>query len=110
MSSISLTTADGNEQTQATTEHCNESSDSTQEMASFSSVVSSSIPILSGEILTENDHEDNLMQLIDDLIHNFLNRTNRRSPYRSLFRWTFDDASNLSYSVVIKIVEPSPMI
>jgi hypothetical protein len=110
MSSISLTAADGNEQKQATTERCDESSDATQAMASFSSVVSSTTPILSGEILTENDHEDNLMTLIDELIHNFLSRTNRRSHYRSLFRWTFDDGSNLSYSVVVKIVEPSPMI
>lgn len=74
------------------------------------SAMTISTPILPPQITTENEHEDRLMEVIDQLIHRFLNRTNRRSPYRSVFRWTFDDEPNLSYSVVVKIEAPSPLI
>jgi len=101
-------TNDRNEQAQATM-HRDESSASSEQMAG-SSVASTLTPTLPGQILTESDHEDNLTEQIDELIRNFLSRPNRRSPYRSFFNWTFDDEPNLSYSVVLKIVTPSPMI
>lgn len=70
-----------------------------------------STPILpSADVnLTENEHEDNLMELIDQLIYRFLKRTSRRSPYRTCCRWTCDYDQDLSYSVIIKIQEPSPL-
>ena len=60
-------------------------------------------------VLTESEQEDNLTEAIDALIHAFLSRPNARSPYRSNFRWTFDDEPNLSYSVVLAIETPSPL-
>ena len=108
MSSTSPNT-DQNEQAQEAIHRYEPSAASSQEMLG-SSVVSSSTPILPGQILTENDHEDNLMDLIDELIRSFLSRTNRRSPFRTLWKWTFDDEPNISYSVVVKIDAPSPMI
>jgi hypothetical protein len=112
MSSIpSTTTINRNEQAQATMNHYESCTVSSEQILVDSSVTSTSTPILKGQILTENDHEDNLMDLIDELIRNFFSRPNRRSPYRCLFRWTFDDnESNLSYSVVVKIEEPSQLI
>jgi len=112
MSSIpSTTTINRNEQTQATMHHYESCNVSSEEILVDSSVTSTSTPTLPGQILTENDHEDNLMERMDELIRNFLSRPNQRSPYRSLFRWTFDDnESNLSYSVVVKIEEPSQLI
>ncbi|CAF1385374.1 unnamed protein product [Adineta steineri] len=63
----------------------------------------SSTPMLQGQILTENDHEDNLMNHLDELIHSFLIRPTRRDPFRTRWRWTFNDEQNISYSVEIKI-------
>jgi hypothetical protein len=100
--------ADQNEQVPATIHH-SESSDAPQDIIG-SSVSSTATPMLADEVLTEDNHEDNLMELIDQVIRNFLSRNNRRSPYRSFFRWTFDDEPNLSYSVLVKIVAPSGML
>jgi hypothetical protein len=74
------------------------------------STMTISTPILPPQILTENEYEDNLMELIDQMIYRFLNRPNRRSPYRTIFRWTFDDEPHLSYSVIVKIEAPSSLI
>ena len=92
-----------------TTAHPFETAISCEEILD-SSVAFTLTPTLPGQVLTEYDYEDNLMELVDELIHKFLSRTNRPSPYRSLFTWTFDDGPNLSYSVVLKVEEPSPMI
>jgi hypothetical protein len=113
MSSIPSTTAtiNRNEQTQATMHRHESCTVSSEQILFDSSVTSTSTPNIPGQILTESDHEDELMELMDELIRKFLSRPNRRSPYRSLFRWTFDDnKSNLSYSVVVKIDEPSQLI
>jgi hypothetical protein len=68
--------------------------------------------ILSDQIsLTQDDHEDNLMELIDELIRNFLNRNNQRFPYHNCFRRaTFDNDQNINYKVIVKIDILSPMI
>jgi hypothetical protein len=114
MSSTSpSTTIDQNEQTQTIMHRSEFSLPPSEEIpdSSMSSSSSEATTTLPNQILTENDHEDNLMELIDELIRNFLSRPNRRSPYCSFFRWIFDDnASNLSYSVVVKIDEPSRLI
>ena len=69
-----------------------------------------SIGILPGQILTDNDCEDLLVETLDQVIRSFLHRINRPLPYRTVFRWTFDNNSNLSYSVIVKIARPSPFI
>jgi hypothetical protein len=96
-----------NEQAQAAIHRYEPSAASSQETLA-SSVLSQSTPTLPGQILTENDHEDNLMNQIDELIHRFLSRHNRRSPFRTFCNWTFDDEPNLSYSVVVRIQAPTP--
>lgn len=80
--------------------------------SSTSSPVATTPTLVPNRVETESQHEDDLIERMDELIRTFFSRPQRRSPYRSLFRWTFDDAndSNLSYSVVVKIEEPSPWI
>jgi hypothetical protein len=63
-----------------------------------------------GQVLTEADYEDNLVNRMDELICNFLNRPNPQYPYHGLFRWTFDDERNLNYSVLVMINQPSDLI
>jgi hypothetical protein len=113
MSSIPLPT-DPNKLTQSLKEHDTRTFIVSSEQTAVNSPSSlRAAPTLSAnQFLTENDHEDNLMDQMDELIRHFLRRPNRRSPYCSLFRWTFDDTdeSKLSYSVVVKIEEPSRLI
>ncbi|CAF3167240.1 unnamed protein product, partial [Rotaria sp. Silwood2] len=78
--------------------------------SSTSSNVSTPISILPGQILTQSDHEDNLIEGMDELVRNFLSRINQSSPYHTIFRWTTDDQHSLHYNVVIVINEPSHII
>jgi hypothetical protein len=98
---------DRSEQAEVAMHRYEPSTASTQEILA-SSAVSSATPTLPGQILTENDHEDDLMDLIDELIRNFLSRPTRRSPFRTSYKWTFDDEANLSYSVTVGIQSPTP--
>ena len=106
MSSMSSAT-DQNDQTPAT--GVNVSAPSSQEIRRPSSV-STPIPVLPGQILTEEDQEDILIQQINELIRSFLRLPNRRYPYRGLFRWTFDDDPNGDFSVVMLINEPADLV
>ncbi|CAF3168754.1 unnamed protein product [Rotaria sp. Silwood2] len=78
--------------------------------SSASSNISTPIPVLPGQVLTQSDHEDNLIEGMDELVRNFLSRINQPSPYHTVFRWTTDDQHSLHYSVVIVINEPSHII
>jgi len=101
MSSSSLPSP--TEQQRATTP-TNESS--IQQLIERSVISSPTVPVLPGQILTQRDHEDNLLDGIDQVIGNFLNRFNGQHPYQTVFRWTLNNASNLTYSIVLAINGP----
>ncbi|CAF3069354.1 unnamed protein product [Rotaria sp. Silwood2] len=75
-----------------------------------SSTTSTPAIVLPGQILTQADHEDNLIEAMDGLIKDFLTRSNQPSPYHTVFRWICDDERYLHYSVVVAINEPSHLI
>ncbi len=64
---------------------------------------SQTAPVLAGQILTQNDHENNLIVDIDDIICDFLSRFNGQHTYETLLRWTRNDIPNIEYNVVINI-------
>ena len=74
------------------------------------SAAATPIPVLPGQILTEEDQEDILIQQINELIRSFLRLPNRRYPYHGLFRWTLDDDPNADFSVVMLINEPADLV
>jgi len=106
MSSTSSTT-DQNDQ--ATAIRVNVQSPSSQETRHLSEV-SSTTPVLPGEILTQEEHEDILVQQINELIRGFLRLPNRRNPYRGLFQWTLEGDATADYSVVMLISEPADLV
>ena len=108
MASSSCSTIQQNEQQLATTP-TNASSVSFQQLINNSVLCSPTPPILPGQRLTQSDHEDNLVDDLDDLIRNFLHRFNGQQPYRRMFRWTIDDEPNLNYSVVLTISRPEDL-
>ncbi len=69
-----------------------------------------SIPILPGQILTIRDHEESLVERMDELIQNFLSRINARNPYHGLLQWSFDDERHVTYNVVVLINQPVDFI
>ena len=85
------------------------SAPSSQEIRRLSAVATP-IPVLPGQILTEEDQEDILIQQINELIRSFLRLPNRRYPYHGLFRWTLDDDPNADFSVVMLINEPADLV
>ena len=106
MSSTSSAT-DPNDQATAT--GANVSPSSSQDIRHLSAI-STPIPILPGQILTEEEQEDILIQQINELIRTFLHLPDRRYPYRGLFRWTLDGDPNADYSVIMLISEPADLI
>jgi hypothetical protein len=64
---------------------------------------SQTAPVLAGQILTQNDHENYLIVDIDDIICNFLSRFNGQQTYETVLRWTRNDIPNLKYHVVVHI-------
>jgi hypothetical protein len=76
----------------------------------YLSAVSSPIPVLPGQILTEEEHEDIMIQQINELIREFLRLPIRRNPYRGLFQWTLEGDATADYSVVMLINEPADLI
>jgi hypothetical protein len=100
----SLSTTEQNEQQISTTPTTNEPSVSSQQLIDHSITSSQAIPLLAGQILTQNDHENNLMDDIDGIICDFLNRyCNRQHSYETVLRWTRNDIHNLKYNVVVSI-------
>jgi hypothetical protein len=69
-----------------------------------------SVPILQGQILTDSDHEDNLVKHIDNIIDNFLNRPTLPNPYHGLFTWVSDDQRTHTYNVILLINQPADFI
>ena len=94
---------------QLVTTPTNASSASLQQIINNPVLCSLTPPILPGRRLTQSDHEDNLVDDLDDLIRNFLHRFNGQQPYRRMFRWTIDDEPNLNYSVVVTISRPEDL-
>jgi hypothetical protein len=72
--------------------------------------VTSTTPILPDQILTEEQHEDIMIQQINELIRGFLRLPIRRNPYRGLFQWTLEGDATADYSVVMLISEPADLV
>ncbi|CAF2926019.1 unnamed protein product [Rotaria sp. Silwood2] len=75
-----------------------------------SSTVSTPIPVLPGQILTQADREDNLIDGMDELVRDFLRQSNQRARFHTMFRWTHDGERYLHYSVVVVINEPPHLV
>ncbi|CAF3154034.1 unnamed protein product [Rotaria socialis] len=54
---------------------------------------------------TEIDEEDELTDIIERLIHDFLARPSRRQPYKSYFSWTIKPENMPMYRVVLTIAQ-----
>ncbi|CAF1430098.1 unnamed protein product [Rotaria sordida] len=70
-----------------------------------SSIDSTPMPILPGQILTQADRENILIEAMDELVRDFLRRSNQRASFHTAFRWTNDGERKLHYSVVVVINE-----
>jgi hypothetical protein len=101
-SSSTLSTTEQNEQQTARTPTI-EHSVSSQPSIDNSITYSQTAPVLAGQILTQNDHENHLLVDIDDIICNFLSRFNGQHTYETVLRWTRNDIPNLKYHVVVHI-------
>ena len=106
---MSSTSSNTDQTDQATATDVNVPSTSSQEIRHLSAV-SSPMLLLPGQILTQEDHEDILIQQITELIRDFLRLPNRRNPYHGLFQWILDGDPNADYSVVVLINEPADFV
>ncbi len=68
MSSSSSAAAQQNESQQASRSPTNEPSVSSQPVINHSVISSPTVPVLPGHILTQSDHEDELINNIDDMV------------------------------------------
>lgn len=59
-------------------------------------------------IISDDQRENDLFNLIDQLIHQYMTEPNRRHPYWTRLRWFFDDGTNLAYHVSLSINEDTP--
>ncbi len=64
-------------------------------------------PVLTQQIYMGSVAEDEMIDQINAVIRRLLTRPNHQSPYRYNFEWTVHEESNLNYSVVLMIREPS---
>lgn len=105
-SSLTLSTTEQNEQQQIARTPTIEHSVSLESLIDNSITSSQTAPVLAGQILTQNDRENNLIVDIDDIICNFLSRLNGQHTYETVLRWTRNDIPNIEYNVVININRP----
>ncbi len=108
MSSSTLSTTEQNEQQIARTPTI-EHSVSSQPLIDNSITYSQTAPVLVGQILTQNDHENNLIVDIDDIICNFLSRFNGQHTYETVLRWARNDIPDLQYNIVVHINRPGDL-
>ncbi len=94
------------QETAAQSPSVNESSILSQPLVDHSIISSPTTPVLSDQILTQNDHEDNIVDNIDAVIRNYLSEFNGQQLNRIMFRWTTNDVPNFNYTVVIAINRP----
>jgi len=75
--------------------------------ASTSVVTPTQTPVLIQQFYMGGVAEDEMIDQINAVIRRLLTRPNHQSPYRYNFEWTVHEESNLNYSVVLMIREPS---
>jgi len=102
-SSLSSTTTTEQHEQQIATTPTNESSISSQQLIGNLVLSSPTVPILHDQIRTQRDHEDNLVDDINEIIYNFLSRFSGQQPYHAMFRWTLNDVPIVKFSVVLSI-------